>query len=356
MTSSRIPIFDIARGASVLFILIAHLPDQNHHLVNPEENNIYLYIRSLGWIGVDIFFALSGFLISSIIYDELDRNGRVAIRRFYFKRFFRIAVPLYVLTCIVLFCPFLFPNISDPKWIQIVGEVFFLQNYVGNMHGITWSLGVEEHFYLIMPVLINRINHRSSKFPFIILALLISIQALRTIGWLSELPEYELYTMSHFRFDSILAGCLGAWISKYRSSLLTDSLYKCFLCVSASALYMWLVFERTHPAMIIIGYTLIPCTVSFWLVRLHKWHIESRNLAIVALIFLGRISYSLYLIHLPVQYIGLYTLSLAMKFDEIEFSLFYLVSSIVTSYLFYWIIERPSFAIRELTLRALTSN
>ena len=88
---------DAIRGLSALAIVIAHLPDLDHHVLTPEDNFWYLYIRSIGWLGVDIFFVLSGFLISGMLFKNLDQNGHIQIRRFYYRRFFRIFPPLYVL-------------------------------------------------------------------------------------------------------------------------------------------------------------------------------------------------------------------------------------------------------------------
>jgi peptidoglycan/LPS O-acetylase OafA/YrhL len=98
------------------------------------------------WTGVDLFFVISGFLISSLLFKEITLSGTLDLRRFYIRRVLRILPTfyLYIAGTVVLFSVI---N-KDFSASTIISELLFLQNYFTSFNEHTWSLAVEEHFYL----------------------------------------------------------------------------------------------------------------------------------------------------------------------------------------------------------------
>ena len=113
----------------------------------------------IGWLGVDLFFVLSGFLISNLLFSEYRKTERISLRTFYLRR----ALKLYPGFYLLLFSTVVFCAIAGRRITLrgTLGEFFFVQNYLGGLWGHTWSLAVEEHFYLILPVLLIFLAARS---------------------------------------------------------------------------------------------------------------------------------------------------------------------------------------------------
>lgn len=171
-----------------------------------------LKVLDHGWLGVDLFFLLSGFLITGILVDQ--RGQERYFTRFYARRSLRI-LPLYF-TCVALMY-FGYPGYGSFFLVSLV----FLQNFVHDLgiptpHGgeVFWSLAVEEHFYLIWPWLVRFCSN--GTVAVVGLGLLVGIPVLRGYctaqGWNID---SQIYMYSWFRFDSLSLGALLAlW---YRS-------------------------------------------------------------------------------------------------------------------------------------------
>ena len=163
-------------------------------------------VASMGWMGVDIFFALSGFLITGILLRcERDAGG---LRNFYIKRALRIW-PLYY-CLLALFC-------CELVWTRAPYPVFrcavFVQNYLpqfAHPHNFdqTWSLCVEEHIYLVWPILVLFLPRAS--LPWLLLSVLAGCPALRWAAVQHGVSAKLIYTASQYRLDSIALGSLLA--------------------------------------------------------------------------------------------------------------------------------------------------
>ncbi|MBK9638567.1 MAG: acyltransferase [Bacteroidetes bacterium] len=136
---SRRSELDFLRGVAILLVLF------RHYLYND-------YLYDIGWIGVDLFFVLSGFLVSGLLFKEFKITNSVNYLNFLIRRGFKIYPVFYLFITFTILWKI---KIHSPLELRcLVGEIFFLQNYVGNMWSHTWSLAVEEHFYLLLTLLI----------------------------------------------------------------------------------------------------------------------------------------------------------------------------------------------------------
>jgi len=138
---------DLLRTIAVLLVLGRHL-----HL--PADPNFAMRAwQTGGWVGVDLFFVLSGFLVSGLLCREYQRDQSVDLKRFLVRRGFKIYPAFYAMIGFTIIV-----KISSGQSIpirQLVGEITFLQNYLGGIWIHTWSLAVEEHFYMGIAILMS---------------------------------------------------------------------------------------------------------------------------------------------------------------------------------------------------------
>src|SRR6266571_2966218 len=154
--NSRNPSLDVLRGIAVLLVIFRHYPVSK--------------VALGGWIGVDLFFVLSGFLISGLLFSDLTSNGSIALRRFYIRRGLKIYPAFYFF---LAGTSLLWPVVLPHKFL--LSEVFFLQSYLPHIWQHTWSLAVEEHFYFVLPLLLLALNRGKRLHYLPILSLLLVI-------------------------------------------------------------------------------------------------------------------------------------------------------------------------------------
>ena len=171
-------------------------------------------IISHGWLGVDLFFILSGFLITGILIDS--RGTQRYFRNFYVRRILRI-VPLYWTCIFVMF-------LAYRGFAAYFGlSLLFLANFNHYFHvsephgpGVFWSLSIEEHFYLVWPLLVNLLSR--TALLALSLATVFGTPILRGMcAYWGMDPELEIYAYSFFRFDGLALGAiLAIWVrSRY---------------------------------------------------------------------------------------------------------------------------------------------
>jgi len=172
--------------------------------------HVLVFVIGHGWLGVDLFFILSGFLITGILLDS--RKSEHYFRNFYIRRTLRI-VPLYFTCILVMYLAY------PAAGTYFVLALAFLANFfypfgVSPPHGpsLFWSLAIEEHFYLVWPLLVRLFN-RVALFV-VTLVLVFGTPILRGIcAYRGMDPELEIYVYSFFRFDGLALGAiLALWV------------------------------------------------------------------------------------------------------------------------------------------------
>lgn len=203
--NKRLREIDFLRGMAIIFVLLRH-------------QHISVYSTNMGWIGVDLFFVLSGFLVSGLLFKEYLRYGKIDPVRFLIRRGFKI-YPLYYLTYILYFIPIFF--FSQIEWGKLLSDLFYFQNYFngwGYAYAASWSLAVEEHFYFgLVAALYFFLNKKSiqlekiksSSFAKVIISLLVICLIFRfASNYVYPMLYAKNFTMTHLRIDSLLAGVL----------------------------------------------------------------------------------------------------------------------------------------------------
>jgi peptidoglycan/LPS O-acetylase OafA/YrhL len=321
---ARIPELDGLRGFAILMVVSIHyfydpggkLPRWLHYLQS---------LFALGWTGVDLFFVLSGFLIGGILLDA--RISPSYFKTFYIRRFFRI-VPIYYLW-IVLFMllvwvggPYfrshmaanLRPTINWGIWSHFL----FLQNLWTISYstlavwwlGVTWSLAVEEQFYLVAPFLVRFLSGRR-LIIFLSSAIFAALCCRILVRTLLPMSEGAIYRVTPFRADALSLGMLAAifWRDpEFREWLPRNMnlLYGMFgvLLAGMAAMEIW--FRSPNGALTeTVGYTWIALFYLSLLVIVlaDTGGLVARVARIGWLREWGRVSYCVYIIHAAVKYL-----------------------------------------------------
>ena len=146
---------DVFRSLAILLVMLVHIPVE-------ATPTLLVGVRTYAWLGVDIFFVLSGFLIGTQLFKEVSRTGGVGLKSFYLRRAFRIFPAFFV----VLGLYAIFPILRDAPTMQPIWSfATFTVNFdfdprVGRAFSQAWSLCVEEHFYLVLPLLVLLLHRR----------------------------------------------------------------------------------------------------------------------------------------------------------------------------------------------------
>ena len=287
------PELDGLRGVAILMVLFFHgmVPAENVDL--SSAGKIIFRVSQLGWGGVNLFFVLSGFLITGILIAGRDREGYY--RRFYIRRARRILPALYATLFLLLLGGWI-------QWRFLLLSAVFLANCapllgIPLQYGPLWSLAVEEHFYLLWPLFIARLSPRV-LLP--ILALVFALSPLfREIAFLRAHPPENFASLySWCNLDGLALGALLAiWLRRpsFRRSYLSRAVLA-LLCAAAAVFVLEVKYRAAGPAFASTAWNLAAAGILLFtlMVGTSQWSfLVNRPL----LKFLGWISYGLYLVH-----------------------------------------------------------
>lgn len=316
-SARHVPSLDGVRGLAVLLVMVFHFTVfQQSSLVGETM----LGVLDLGWAGVDIFFVLSGFLITGILLDA--RGGEGYFRNFYARRTLRIFPLYYAFLVVVLW---IWPAVRGISF-DPAGDQLWMWSYLGNIpYGLwgrqsvpghtthLWSLAIEEQFYLLWPLVVHLLSRR---------ALVRTCIALIVAAWFTRVSlhaffpsGYAGYALLPARMDALAAGALLAtqvrqpgWIDRLRPTIAPLTLIGLTLLLVTA---IWGdVFDPTDraftpmdmrvqmlafPAVIALAAAMVLHAV------IPRQRRQSRILASRWLTSLGKYSYALYLIHVPLR-------------------------------------------------------
>jgi len=214
--SERLPPLDGIRGLAVLGVMISHFYGMSRHWDLLWTDRIYVAITDAGWIGVDLFFVLSGFLITGILYDS--KGGEGYFRSFYIRRVLRI-FPLYYGFLLVVFvvAPLIVrPRPDDLQWLfdhqwwyWLYLPNFLSAVYPGHIPAYTghlWSLAIEEQFYICWPLIVFLCSRRALLR---VCVGVIVMSLLLRIGFrLTDVARDWVYIITPARLDGLASGAV----------------------------------------------------------------------------------------------------------------------------------------------------
>jgi peptidoglycan/LPS O-acetylase OafA/YrhL len=296
------PALDGVRGLAILAVLAV--------------NSLLPFFQG-GFIGVDVFFVLSGFLITSLLMEEWSSTGTISLKRFYARRALRLLPALFVLLIACCLYGFFFQSreMATATWREALWVLFYFANWmltfeheVGSLDH-AWSLSVEEQFYLLWPVLLLGLLRLRVKRDRILILLLLAIAssfAWRAFLWSRGAHYLRLYYGTDTRADAVLIGCvIGMLFSTggLRSSAASQRV-SALLALLGVAFLLGVGMFVTHdsPFLYRSGFTLVALAAAGVIIETvgSRTSLATRILSASPLAWVGRISYSLYLWHYPV--------------------------------------------------------
>jgi peptidoglycan/LPS O-acetylase OafA/YrhL len=298
---------DGMRAAAVGLVIGNHLP------VNDQSPTWLALLSRGGWIGVDLFFVLSGFLVSGLLFHQYQQTGSAQVGRFLIRRAFKIYPAFWFLMGFTLLVWYFFgwQPTGEIMWWSIVSEFTFIQNYGRRIWNHTWSLAVEEHFYIGVAILVWSLTrwHRRQSSPVTdpfraipILFLLVSLGCLAArLYHLGEPYDFFLQMgLTHQRIDSLFFGLLlSYWFHFYPDWLLPMvQRWRIPWLIVAGLLFLppFLLDRHRHSWLVAIWPTCLYLASGAVLLSLvtspivvPRWFAK-----------IGMYSYSIYLWHMPV--------------------------------------------------------
>lgn len=379
---NRIFELDVLRFAAIALVLGRHI------YICPESVNAALHHFTrlwckVGWIGVDLFFALSGFLVSSLLFKEQAETGAISPWRFYVRRGFKIYPSYAVLllaTLGVMCWQFQVHLASQVPWEAFREAAFqwlwpnatFTQNYFQDLETglawsvrLTWSLAVEEHFYLLLPWLLVALRGKDGEFRFLPHAV---AAVCAVCFWLRlQLPvafTTQTHLMpTHLRIDSLLLGVLVGWmwrevvfagragfsgIVDFSRGLVLFSVVGWIAALLVSGDFSQ---ERFFWTFGYLGLAVTFAALVWWAALRQPF---SSNLLTRTMAKAGRRSYATYLMHpISAWVAGRWcnpTLNLA---SWLGWAAIYLCGAIAAGWILTWAVERPFLRLRDKWFPAL---
>ena len=239
-----------------------------------------------GYIGVDLFFVLSGFLIPSILVEEYRKSGSIDLRRFYLRRFLRLGPALlFMLAVYMMVAPLVWPGEPHGRDALLAGlylSDFTVPSGLGPEHiGHSWSLAIEEQFYLLWPLLLVPILRSNRAILWLVIALI------AMVAWRATFTDWRDY---HYRLDTHGTGLVvGAllYFSAWRASKWVGLVgLVIFLSLCLFVEIEWSSFTILAAE---IAAVMLIASVS-----------ETKWLEAPLLVHIGKLSYGLYLWHYPI--------------------------------------------------------
>lgn len=286
----RIPALDGLRAVSILLVIFSHVLQTYHW----SQTVPFVWRLEPGATGVSVFFVLSGYLITTLLLREQVQHQRISLKGFYVRRFFRI-VPAY-LVFLATVALLKLGGVLTVEWHHFAAALLYVTNYVPVSWPLlhTWSLSVEEQFYLLFPLLFIY-SKRPTLITLLSLTLGLSVLARLLNQVLGLWPQDATYSFEG-RADQLAFGCLCAVFQQQAPRTLQNRLARVALPVSALLLCTAMALP-SGTARTLVFNTLIGLAVSLvihgctrqstgWLTRL----LSARPLQII-----GLTSYSLYL-------------------------------------------------------------
>ncbi len=310
--TNRILELDGLRGLAIALVILFHV-----QLMFPARSPLLGKAMLFGWSGVDLFFVLSGFLIGGILLDHRETENYFST--FYARRFFRI-VPVYFAVVVLYFLVAhlgvirdeVFYNVGQPMpwytYLSFTNNLWIARHDTMAMFlPVSWSLAVEEQFYLTLPLTI-RFLPRRAVLPFVSSVALLGAGFRAWACWHGLVTQNQAYVLPFFRADALLIGVICAVLVRDRRCVAWLEGHRWALLAAASALAVTIIRVGTAlPAegatprtpLMIFGLTLVAIFYATLLLMavVRPYAPISAALCFRPLRFLGNVSYCVYLLH-----------------------------------------------------------
>ena len=339
---------DVFRVVAVSMVIILHTPSVSRRMP---------VLRSFApsfWLGVELFMLISGWLLGGMLIREAGRMGRLDRKRFYIRRWLRTLPSYFAVLIVLLLITFAWrgnpPGLngawfsrSDGFWVW-GAHFLFLQEYLDvERFAVSWSLCVEEHFYLILPWLVPLLLRRRGKRAIMLLLALATMPTLLRMSF----PTAEAPTITHLRCEGLFVGVMLAMLADQKGRVWTyvgkhaPLLFFGGIFATLSLLLFLNVFPvYLQPALGTLTMAPMVAAAVHDASSISSWSIPKGR-------YLGELTYSVYLTHSFVP---------AISIPWAPTRLVQLVALVVLPVLLHHIVERPFLALRDQMRRQPPAN
>jgi len=355
--AAREPGLDLLRSLAILLVALFHMSLETA----PEGLRV---IQQCGWMGVDLFFVLSGFLIGSQLLRPYLRNEKPSLWTFYLRRAFRVLPAFWVVLLVYVLVPGFRerPNLPDVWRFLTFTQNLGLEAPAAFSHA--WSLCVEEHFYLFFPILVLWLMRKPSLGKAIGVATTIFVAGLivRWVIWAHYLGPIAddsnnerlfivrywgmIYFPTYARLDGLLVGVLLAGIRIFRPAWWSYAMARRTLVFVIAAILLglavWSCWEIYSVSAVVWGFPLIAFGFGFLLVAVAGLPVRIPGATIGA-----TLAYSTYLTHKAVMHLDRVYLGNLLSVNWFVSLAIYAVSSLIVASVLYLCIEGPFLRLRE---------
>jgi peptidoglycan/LPS O-acetylase OafA/YrhL len=356
-SEARQPGLDLLRAIAIVLVALFHLP-----LESPP--GVLSVIEQCGWMGVDLFFVLSGYLIGSQLLRPYIRHRTPSLRVLFLRRAFRVLPAFLVVLLIYVFVPGFRerPNLPNAWRFLTFTQNFGLQAPAAFSHA--WSLCVEEHFYLIFPFLVLWLMREPSLSKTVLVAGLIFVTGLvirsliwgRYLGPIANDPKSEhlfairywemIYFPTYARLDGLLVGVLLAAVSVFRPACWILAMSRQGIVLMAAlillSLAVWCCWDLYSVSAVVWGYPLVALGFGFLVLASCSLRVRIPGATLGA-----TLAYSAYLTHKAVMHLDRLYLGDLLKINwVISVAILATTSLVVAAALYVWV-ERPFLRLRD---------
>ena len=353
----RLPGLDLLRAIAIVWVMLFH-----SYIVGGLGPD-FSWLSRYGWAGVDIFFVLSGFLIGSQVLRPLQRGERLSFRGFYARRAWRILPAFAVVLALYLCFPVLreAPGLA-PWWQFATFTLNLLIDYDRHpAFSHAWSLCVEEHFYLVFPLLAWGLARRLSMTGFISLCggIVVLGIALRSAVWLHDAAldpsrnwfVEDIYFPTWMRLDGLLMGvmlaALRVWRPSWWSHLQRHANVLLVAGVMIAGLALWLFRERTGLLANALGWPLLSGGFALLVLAAAGRHSLIGRWRVPGAGWIASISYSLYLSHKLALHGVQASVVTPLKWHGAAAFASYALAVLLLGALLHYLVERPFLCWRD---------
>ena len=342
------PELDVLRFFAFLLVFVGHAdfdPRMPIFLTHPRFLEVCLTVHQTGFTGLSLFFGLSSYLITELLLSEEDRTGRIHFGDFYVRRMLRIW-PLYFFFLLAVrpfaahFLPYEhFSNAYLASYLLLVGNWYcFRHNWAPSIATPLWSISIEEQFYLVWPLVVSRFRR---QIPAIAMGMLVVANVLRW-HWVDK-PHSGMWTNTFTRLDPFALGALAAYYLHGRRFEMPAGTRVMLALVALMLLMLTGRYGLSEGLLALFYYPMeaLACVLLLLavLIPVGRW---TPGVAGRVFVYLGRISYGLYVYHLMwLWLVGKTT----MEFLPAKGAA--LVLTIATAAVSYAVVERPFLRLKQ---------
>ncbi len=347
----RDPNLDLLRAAAVTAVVAAHLP-----VLSPVHRPMLLAVTWAGQFGVDLFFVLSGWLISGLYYRDRGSGHFGGWARFVARRALRTVPPYYA----ALLAAWLSARWFRPDHPSFdLSYLVFLQNYLGRLpyFSVSWSLCIEEHFYLVLPAALAGVRLAAAGTGIALLAALALSPLCRTLGYASaSIDVFDSSVLAtHTHLDGLVLGVAARWLNFYRPAAWQRVRHLCRVGAIPALLLLGGVYWIPPRLFYDWGYTYLAILFTVLLAAVAGARpLPGATARLTRAVALG--SYSVYLTHALALHAAqrIARSAIGPGPGEAAYYAAAVAGTVALGAAFYWSIERTSLRLRDRWIKPLT--